>query len=217
MATSFGDRERKSSGSSNRLAVFFRENSMSSTISDYSLQLNPTQKSRYHGIKPSNMSEYDDMSSFKSRYHGIKPSNMSDYDMSSFNYDASSQDDLMNIMDELTLYSENTTSSRLSIEAVLQRVIGMLREKKETAGGGGGRDRAPMAGNDWINCYLEAILDVGPGIDETGSSLLLRERGHASPTGYFVELVITGYDETDLHRSWVKVLFHASFFLIQCF
>ncbi|KHG14876.1 Sucrose-phosphate synthase [Gossypium arboreum] len=44
-----------------------------------------------------------------------------------------------------------------------------------------------MAGNDWINSYLEAILDVGPGIDEAKSSLLLRERGHFSPTRYFVE------------------------------
>ncbi|OMO56647.1 Glycosyl transferase, family 1 [Corchorus olitorius] len=61
-----------------------------------------------------------------------------------------------------------------------------------------------MAGNDWINSYLEAILDVGPGIDEAKSSLLLRERGHFSPTRYFVEEVITGFDETDLHRSWVR-------------
>ncbi|XP_010241591.1 PREDICTED: probable sucrose-phosphate synthase 1 [Nelumbo nucifera] len=62
-----------------------------------------------------------------------------------------------------------------------------------------------MAGNDWINSYLEAILDVGPGIDEAkSSSLLLRERGRFSPTRYFVEEVITGFDETDLHRSWVR-------------
>ncbi|XAR66858.1 Sucrose-phosphate synthase [Bertholletia excelsa] len=61
-----------------------------------------------------------------------------------------------------------------------------------------------MAGNDWINSYLEAILDVGPGIDDAKSSLLLRERGRFSPTRYFVEQVITGFDETDLHRSWVK-------------
>ncbi|PIA42319.1 hypothetical protein AQUCO_02000040v1 [Aquilegia coerulea] len=64
-----------------------------------------------------------------------------------------------------------------------------------------------MAGNDWINSYLEAILDVGPGIDaskSSKSSLLLRERGRFSPTRYFVEEVITGFDETDLHRSWVK-------------
>ncbi|XP_048323516.2 probable sucrose-phosphate synthase 1 isoform X1 [Ziziphus jujuba] len=61
-----------------------------------------------------------------------------------------------------------------------------------------------MAGNDWINSYLEAILDVGPALDDVKSSLLLRERGHFSPTRYFVEEVITGFDETDLHRSWVK-------------
>lgn len=62
-----------------------------------------------------------------------------------------------------------------------------------------------MAGNDWINSYLEAILDVGPGLDDVKSSLLLRERGRFSPTRYFVEEVITGFDETDLHRSWVRV------------
>ncbi|KAJ0030155.1 hypothetical protein Pint_12435 [Pistacia integerrima] len=61
-----------------------------------------------------------------------------------------------------------------------------------------------MAGNDWINSYLEAILDAGPGIDDAKSSLLLRERGHFSPTRYFVEEVITGFDETDLYRSWVR-------------
>lgn len=64
-----------------------------------------------------------------------------------------------------------------------------------------------MAGNDWVNGYLEAILDVGPGLDDakSSSSLLLRERGRFSPTRYFVEEVITRYDETDLHRSWVRV------------
>ncbi|XP_022882411.1 probable sucrose-phosphate synthase 1 [Olea europaea var. sylvestris] len=61
-----------------------------------------------------------------------------------------------------------------------------------------------MAGNDWINSYLEAILDVGPGIDDAKSSLLLRERGRFSPTRYFVEEVVSGFDETDLYRSWVK-------------
>ncbi|PQM32695.1 putative sucrose-phosphate synthase 1 [Prunus yedoensis var. nudiflora] len=61
-----------------------------------------------------------------------------------------------------------------------------------------------MAGNDWVNSYLEAILDVGPGLDDAKSSLLLRERGRFSPTRYFVEEVITRYDETDLHRSWVR-------------
>ncbi|KAJ7958793.1 Sucrose phosphate synthase [Quillaja saponaria] len=63
-----------------------------------------------------------------------------------------------------------------------------------------------MAGNDWINSYLEAILDVGPGLadDNKKTSLLLRERGRFSPTRYFVEEVITGFDETDLHRSWIR-------------
>ncbi|KAM0933897.1 putative sucrose-phosphate synthase [Dioscorea sansibarensis] len=59
-----------------------------------------------------------------------------------------------------------------------------------------------MAGNDWINSYLEAILDSGPGIGADKKSLLLRERGRFSPTRYFVEEVITGYDETDLYKSW---------------
>ncbi|XP_028778238.1 probable sucrose-phosphate synthase [Neltuma alba] len=61
-----------------------------------------------------------------------------------------------------------------------------------------------MAGNDWINSYLEAILDVGPGLDDAKSSLLLRERGRFSPTRYFVAEVISGFDETDLYRSWVR-------------
>ncbi|XP_026660236.2 probable sucrose-phosphate synthase 1 [Phoenix dactylifera] len=61
-----------------------------------------------------------------------------------------------------------------------------------------------MAGNDWINSYLEAILDAGPVIDASKSSLLLRERGRFSPTRYFVEEVITGYDETDLYKTWVR-------------
>ena len=68
-----------------------------------------------------------------------------------------------------------------------------------------------MAGNDWVNSYLEAILDVGPNLDDAKSSLLLRERGRFSPTRYFVAEVITGYDETDLHRSWVRVRFAFSF------
>lgn len=65
-----------------------------------------------------------------------------------------------------------------------------------------------MVGNDWVNSYLEAILAAEPGISESKdskASLLLRERGHFSPTRYFVEEVITGFDETDLHRSWIQV------------
>nr|CAN84060.1 hypothetical protein VITISV_036457 [Vitis vinifera] len=67
-----------------------------------------------------------------------------------------------------------------------------------------------MAGNDWLNSYLEAIIDAGPNLGDAKSSLLLRERGHFSPTRYFVEEVITGFDETDLHRSWARVLFVGS-------
>lgn len=64
-----------------------------------------------------------------------------------------------------------------------------------------------MARNDWINSYLNAILDVDPGISDSKAnpSLLLRERGRFSPARYFVEEVITGFDETDLHRSWARV------------
>lgn len=66
-------------------------------------------------------------------------------------------------------------------------------------------DPPQMAGNDWVNSYLEAILDVGQPLDDARPSLLLRERGRFTPSRYFVEEVITGFDETDLHRSWVKV------------
>ncbi|KAF2927778.1 probable sucrose-phosphate synthase 3 isoform X2 [Oryza sativa Japonica Group] len=76
-----------------------------------------------------------------------------------------------------------------------------------------------MYGNDnWINSYLDAILDAGKGAAASASasavgggggagdrpSLLLRERGHFSPARYFVEEVITGYDETDLYKTWLR-------------
>lgn len=68
-----------------------------------------------------------------------------------------------------------------------------------------------MAGNEWINGYLEAILDSGAGagaIEEQRPAppVNLRERGHFNPTKYFVEEVVTGVDETDLHRTWIKVV-----------
>jgi len=80
-----------------------------------------------------------------------------------------------------------------------------------------------MHGNDnWINSYLDAILDAGKGAAAAGAgagaatrgrgggggdrpSLPLRERGHFSPARYFVEEVITGYDETDLYKTWLRV------------
>lgn len=71
-----------------------------------------------------------------------------------------------------------------------------------------------MAANDWINSYLEAILDVEPGINDSKSSLLLRERGRFSPARYFVEEVISGFDETDLHRTWAQV---CNFYCITTF
>ncbi|KAJ0038662.1 hypothetical protein Pint_23395 [Pistacia integerrima] len=60
-----------------------------------------------------------------------------------------------------------------------------------------------MVGNDWINSYLEVILDVGPGLDNVKSSMFLRERERERETESFVEEVIIGFDEIDLHRSWV--------------
>lgn len=66
-----------------------------------------------------------------------------------------------------------------------------------------------MAGNEWINGYLEAILDSGASaIEENKPSapVNLRERSDFNPTKYFVEEVVTGVDETDLHRTWIKVV-----------
>lgn len=70
-----------------------------------------------------------------------------------------------------------------------------------------------MAGNEWINGYLEAILDSqAQGIEETQqkpqTSVALRdgEGDFFNPTKYFVEEVVSGVDETDLHRTWLKVV-----------
>ena len=65
-----------------------------------------------------------------------------------------------------------------------------------------------MAGNEWINGYLEAILDSGASAidDSKATAVALREEGHFNPTKYFVEEVVTGVDETDLHRTWIKVV-----------
>lgn len=65
-----------------------------------------------------------------------------------------------------------------------------------------------MAGNEWINGYLEAILDSGaPAKDEQKPMPVTpRDTGHFNPTKYFVEEVVTGVDESDLHRTWIKVV-----------
>ncbi|KAG8369632.1 hypothetical protein BUALT_Bualt14G0033800 [Buddleja alternifolia] len=75
-----------------------------------------------------------------------------------------------------------------------------------------------MAGNEWINGYLEAILDSGasaieenkpppsPVASSVAAAVSVRERVHFNPTKYFVEEVVTGVDESDLHRTWIKVV-----------
>lgn len=66
-----------------------------------------------------------------------------------------------------------------------------------------------MAGNEWINGYLEAILDTGAtAIEEQkpAAAANLTDRGHFNPTKYFVEEVVSGVDESDLHRTWLKVV-----------
>ncbi|KAJ9676351.1 hypothetical protein PVL29_025058 [Vitis rotundifolia] len=94
-----------------------------------------------------------------------------------------------------------------------------------------------MAGNEWINGYLEAILDAGSsrnGLrvvedgDEKSNSknngsrrrrfvegkvrigrLEEKEKEKEevfNPTKYFVEEVVNGFDESDLHRTWIKVI-----------
>lgn len=72
-----------------------------------------------------------------------------------------------------------------------------------------------MAGNEWINGYLEAILDAGSGKTKMNDGKLKlskfeetkqKEGQLFSPTKYFVEEVINSFDESDLHRTWVKVI-----------
>jgi sucrose-phosphate synthase len=81
-----------------------------------------------------------------------------------------------------------------------------------------------MAGNEWINGYLEAILDSrtssgggggGGGGDPRSPVAGASPTKGASPRGphmnfnpshYFVEEVVKGVDESDLHRTWIKVV-----------
>jgi len=83
-----------------------------------------------------------------------------------------------------------------------------------------------MAGNEWINGYLEAILDSrtsagggggggGGGGDPRSPVAGASPTKAASPRGphmnfnpshYFVEEVVKGVDESDLHRTWIKVV-----------
>ncbi|KAK9095800.1 hypothetical protein Sjap_021297 [Stephania japonica] len=89
-----------------------------------------------------------------------------------------------------------------------------------------------MAGNDWINGYLEAILDAGSNSNErnmmvvssaTSNGSITRDdkkkqpfnwnssdpihpNSVFSPTKYFVEEVVNRFDESDFHRTWIKVI-----------
>lgn len=68
-----------------------------------------------------------------------------------------------------------------------------------------------MAGNEWINGYLEAILSTGVAASTTVEeqqrvAATAAESGHFNPIKYFVEEVVSAVDESDLHRTWLKVV-----------
>ncbi|KAG7557288.1 Sucrose synthase [Arabidopsis suecica] len=89
-----------------------------------------------------------------------------------------------------------------------------------------------MARNDWINSYLEAILDVGTSNKkrfESNSKIVqklgdMNRKDHQdkvfgdmnskdhhqekvfSPIKYFVEEVVNSFDESDLYKTWIKVI-----------
>lgn len=85
--------------------------------------------------------------------------------------------------------------------------------------------RREMAGNDWLNGYLEAILDVGNSSKKNNDGKIMKtakfeETEKAteklfSPTKYFVEEVVNSFDESDLHRTWIKVSHHFSLSLFN--
>lgn len=78
-----------------------------------------------------------------------------------------------------------------------------------------------MGENEWLNGYLEAILDVGSGRNgdanksgrnkksvrmKADDEMVGLEKDKAfSPRKYFVEEVVNSFDEADLHRTWIKV------------
>ncbi|ONK77376.1 uncharacterized protein A4U43_C02F5880 [Asparagus officinalis] len=70
--------------------------------------------------------------------------------------------------------------------------------------------KGQMAGNEWINGYLEAILDAA-GSKKHPFSYSSSEHATAvvtpsrySPTQYFVEEVVNHFDDSDLYKTWTK-------------
>ncbi|XP_057453886.1 sucrose-phosphate synthase 4 [Lotus japonicus] len=74
-----------------------------------------------------------------------------------------------------------------------------------------------MAVNEWLNGYLEAILDAGrSNIKKRNDGKLKitkfeeekdqRDETLFSPTKYFVEEAINSFDESDFYRTWAKVI-----------
>ncbi|KAL6498384.1 sporulation-specific protein 4 [Orobanche hederae] len=71
-----------------------------------------------------------------------------------------------------------------------------------------------MGDNEWVNGYLEAILEVGTTavagkFENIAKSCQLQESKKLlmSPTiNYFIEQVVNGFDEADLHKTWIKVV-----------
>ncbi|KAJ6849452.1 putative sucrose-phosphate synthase 4 isoform X1 [Iris pallida] len=68
-----------------------------------------------------------------------------------------------------------------------------------------------MARNEWINGYLEAILDAGSSkhlfaMKEAEAAAAAANTAGYSPTKYFVEEVVNRFDDSDLHKTWIKVV-----------
>ncbi|KAL4032168.1 hypothetical protein IC575_005233 [Cucumis melo] len=70
-------------------------------------------------------------------------------------------------------------------------------------------------GNEWLHGYLEAILDVGSNNrskKQEGKNRIARfedkqKKGKLfCPTKYFVEEVVYSFDESDLYKTWTKVI-----------
>lgn len=66
------------------------------------------------------------------------------------------------------------------------------------------------AGNEWINGYLEAILDAGSkkpsfSYSSPGEAAQAVTPSRYSPTKYFIEEVVNRFDDSDLHKTWIKV------------